>query len=433
MANACFQLQPHDQCGGLLYAPGDKSISHRAIMLASLAVGTSEVQGLLPSTDCQATLEAFQSMGVQAQWLTSDRIQIHGAGLKGLHAPGQVLDMGNSGTAMRILAGILCGQKFATTLTGDASLARRPMRRILEPLQEMGANITMSQAGTPPLRIQPSHVLQGIDYLLPVASAQVKSCVLFAGLYAEGITCVGDAARCRDHTEKLLQAFSYPVEVQDNRACLCGGDRLAATNIEIPGDLSSAAFFIVGTLISKSSQLTVKNVGINPTRSGVIEILHRMGARIDIMNKRNYGEEPVADLVVYSSTLHGIEIPQDLIAGTIDEFPILFIAAACAQGTTELSGAEELRVKESDRIHTMAVGLQKLGIDAREKPDGLTITGGKFTGGEVESGGDHRVAMAFTMASLASSGVITVVNTDNVATSFPDFAECATQLGLQFR
>ena len=432
MANACFQLQPQGQCGGLLYAPGDKSISHRAIMLASLAEGTSEVRGLLPSTDCQATLAAFQDMGVQAQWLGFDRIRIHGVGLEGLHAPDGALDMGNSGTAMRILAGILCGQRFAATLTGDASLTRRPMRRILEPLQEMGANITMSQAGTPPLRIQPSHALHGIDYPLPVASAQVKSCVLLAGLYAEGMTCVEDAVRCRDHTEKLLQAFSYPVEVRDSRVCLCGGGRLTATDIEIPGDLSSAAFFIVGTLISRSSQLTVKNVGINPTRSGVIEILRRMGARIDIRNKKNYGEEPVADLVVHSSTLHGIEIPRDLIAGTIDEFPILFIAAACAQGTTELGGAEELRVKESDRIHTMVAGLRKLGIDAREKPDGLTITGGKFTGGEVESDGDHRVAMAFAMASLVCAEVITVVNTDNVATSFPDFAKCAVQLGLQF-
>lgn len=238
--------------------------------------------------------------------------------------------------------------------------------------------------------------------------------------------------RCRDHTEKMLQAFSYPVDIQGNRVCLEGGGRLKATDIEIPGDLSSAAFFIVGALISGSSQLTVNNVGINPTRCGVIDILRRMGARIDIRNERNYGAEPVADLVVYSSTLHGIEIPEHLIADAIDEFPILFVAAGCAQGTTELSGAGELRVKESDRIRTMVEGLCTLGIDAREKPDGLAITGGTLTGGDVDSGGDHRVAMAFAMASLAASDTVTVSGTQNVATSFPDFVERAVQLGLRF-
>ncbi len=432
MANASFQLQPQGRCAGLLDAPGDKSISHRAVMLAALASGTSQIRGFLSSSDCQATVAAFRSMGVRIVQPASGRVQVHGVGLQGLHAPHGALDMGNSGTAMRILAGILCAQGFATRLTGDASLSRRPMQRIVEPLQEMGAGITMSPTQTPPLEIRPVDALHGIRYPLPVASAQVKSCVLLAGLYAAGETCVESPVRCRDHTERLLQTLSYPVEVQGNRVCLEGGGKLEATEIEIPGDLSSAAFFMVGTLVSSSSQLVVKHVGINPTRSGVIEILQRMGARIDIRNKRNYGAEPVADLVVHSSALHGIDIPQDLIADTIDEFPILFIAAACARGTTRLSGAGELRVKESDRIRTMVTGLQKLGIDAREKPDGLTITGGSFTGGEVDSVGDHRVAMAFAMASLVARDAVTVLNTDNVDTSFPGFVKCAEQLGLRF-
>lgn len=430
--NSSFQLQPHGQCGGVLYVPGDKSISHRALMLASLARGTSEIRGFLPSEDCQATVAAFRRMGVDMEQPEHERIRVHGVGLHGLQAPGSALDMGNSGTAMRILAGILCGQKFSATLTGDASLSRRPMRRIVDPLRDMGASISMSTQQTAPLDVRPVQALHGIDFHMPVASAQVKSCMLLAGLYASGTTCIQSKHGCRDHTERMLQAFSYPVEVQDNRVCLQGGGRLEATDIEIPGDLSSAAFFIVGALISESSQLTVKNVGINPTRCGALEILRRMGARIDIRNERHYGAEPVADLVVTSSALRGIEIPEHLIADTIDEFPILFIAAACAEGITELDGAEELRVKESDRIQTMATGLRNLGIDAREKPAGLTVRGGRLTGGVVDSGGDHRVAMAFAIASLAATGAVKVLDTNPVVTSFPDFADRAAQLGLRF-
>ena len=401
-------------------------------MLASLAQGTSEIRGFLPSEDCQATVAAFRRMGVDLQQAERDRIRVRGVGLHGLHAPDGVLDMGNSGTALRILAGILCGQKFSTTLSGDASLQHRPMQRIVHPLREMGASISMSAEQTAPLEILPVQGLCGIDWHMPVASAQVKSSVLLAGLYAAGTTCVESEQGCRDHTERMLQAFSYPLEIQGNRVCLQGGGRLEAVDIDVPGDLSSAAFFIVGTLISESSQLTVKNVGINSTRSGVLEILQRMGASIDIRNKRHYGAEPVADLVVTSSTLHGIGIPENLVADTIDEFPILFIAAACAEGTTELGGAEELRVKESDRIQTMATGLRKLGIDAREKPDGLIVKGGKISGGKVDSGGDHRVAMAFAIASLAATGAVKVLDTDSVATSFPDFAHRGEQLGLRF-
>ncbi len=432
MENARFQLAPQGRCTGRLDPPGDKSMSHRAIMLASLAQGTSEIAGLLPSEDCLATLEAFRNMGVQVHWLAPGRIRVHGVGLHGLQAPDTVLDMGNSGTAMRLLAGVLCGQGFASTLSGDASLNARPMQRITEPLQAMGADIRLSGAGTAPLEIGPCATLRAIDYILPVASAQVKSCLLLAGLYAEGRTCITEPVRCRDHTENMLRAFSCPLESANEQVCLQGGAELTAADIDIPGDLSSAAFFIVGALISPDSQLTVKDVGINPTRTGAIEILRRMGAKIDIRNERNYGEEPVADLVVTSSPLHGIEIPRNLVVDAIDEFPALFIAAACAKGTTELSGAEELRTKESDRIRTMASGLCSLGIRAEEKPDGVAITGGGFGGGTVDSGGDHRVAMAFAMASLAASGPITVTDTGAVTTSFPGFVDSATQLGLAF-
>jgi len=433
MGSSFYQLEPQGQCSGSVQVPGDKSISHRAVMLASLAEGVCLIDGFLPSTDCEATLAAFKSMGVQMEALSPTKIRIHGVGLKGLKSPQGELNMGNSGTAMRLMSGILAGQEFPSTLVGDESLTARPMKRIQIPLQDMGANLALSNQGTPPLRVQPSNGLHSIDYQLPVASAQVKSCVLLAGLYAQGRTCVEENVRSRDHTERMLQAFSYPIEIEDNRVCLSGGKQLTAINIDVPGDISSAAFFIVGALLSKTTELVIKNVGVNPTRDGVIEILRRMGANIEISNGKTFGAEPVADLVVKSSELKGIEIPQHLIAKSIDEFPILFIAAACAQGTTRLNGAQELRVKESDRIHNMVIGLQKLGIDVDEKPDGLIIRGGKIKGGEVDSGGDHRIAMAFAMASLVSAEMMIVRNTDNVVTSFPGFVGSASQLGLRFK
>ena len=432
MGSSYYQLEPRGQCSGTIQVPGDKSISHRAVILASLAEGTSEITGFLPAIDCEATLTAFHSMGVKVERLAPTQVRIQGVGLEGLHPPYGELNMGNSGTAMRLLAGILCGQNFPSKLVGDESLCARPMQRIQVPLQKMGAEIIMSNAGTPPLEIQPSNSLHGIHYQLPMASAQVKSCILLAGLYAQGTTCIDESILTRDHTERMLQTFSYPIQITNKCVCLTGGNRLKATSINIPGDISSAAFFIVGTLISDSAELVIENVGMNPTRDGVIEILRLMGANIEIRNIKTYGAEPVADLVIRSSSLHGIEVPKDLIAKSIDEFPILFIAAACAQGATNLSGAQELRVKESDRIHNMVVGLKKLGIDAEEKPDGLVIVGGNIKGGEIDSCGDHRVAMAFVIASLVSAEVITVRNTDNVATSFPDFVTCASKLGIKF-
>jgi len=435
-----YQMQAQGKCNGTLEVPGDKSISHRAIMLASLAQGVSEVKGFLPSTDCEATLAAFQSMSVEVERVSATCLRIHGVGLHGLQLPKNDLDMGNSGTAMRLMAGVLCGQKFASVLTGDESLSARPMQRIQEPLLKMQADISMSSNGTPPLVINKlnnnASQLVGINYQLPVASAQVKSCLLLAGLYAQGETCIEEKAQTRDHTERMLQSFAYPIKIEQQEnsknICIQGGNALIAANITIPADISSAAFFIVGALISKAGKLELKNIGINPTRNGVIEILRLMGADIELKNEKMFGVEPVADVVVRSSKLKGIQIPTHLISNAIDEFPIIFIAAACANGVTELSDAEELRVKESDRIHNMAVGLSAVGIEVREKADGIKITGGRIKGGEVDSGGDHRVAMSFAIASVASEQAITILNTENVATSFPEFVASAKQVGLEF-
>lgn len=418
-------------CSGETQVPGDKSISHRAIMFASLAEGMCDIKGFLPSTDCEATLAAFQQMGVQVERVSETHVKIHGVGLHGLIAPSSPLDMGNSGTAMRLMAGVLSGQSFFSTLVGDESLSNRPMQRIQKPLQQMGANVTSENKYTPPLVIHPVDNLQGINYSLPVPSAQVKSCVLLAGLYAQGKTCANENAITRDHTERMLQAFSYPVTVNDQSICIEGGGKLHAENIEIPGDISSAAFLMVGALISDNAVLTLRKVGINPTRSGVIDILQKMGADIQLLNKTTMGMEPVADITVHSSQLNGIEIPASLVANSIDEFPIIFIAAACAKGTTTLVGAQELRVKESDRIEAMAAGLQALGLQVTEKPDGLVITGGEIAGGEIDSKGDHRIAMAFAMASIKAKSAIDIKNTENVMTSFPSFVATATELGLK--
>ncbi len=431
MSTAYFHLEPNSVCSGVASVPGDKSISHRAVMFASLAYGDSQVIGFLPSTDCEATLNAFQSMGVKIERITETTIRIHGVGVNGLHAPSVPLDMGNSGTAMRLMSGILSGQKFGSSLIGDHSLSSRPMLRIQTPLTQMGAKVGTNEGGTPPISIQESKELVGINYVLPVPSAQVKSCVLLAGIYAKGKTCVEEKTSTRDHTERMLQTLSYPIEINNQNVCVEGNGKLLACDIAIPGDISSAAFLIVGALISKNATLTIRNVGVNPTRDGVIKILQLMGANIQVTNQRNMGMEPVADLIIQSSELSGIDIPDSLIANSIDEFPILFIAAACAKGTTTLAGAEELRVKESDRIAEMAKGLKILGVDVLEKPDGVIINGGKINGGEVNSGGDHRIAMSFAIASIRANKTITVLNTENVITSFPNFVEVMSQLGLR--
>ena len=429
-----YLVAPGGRLNGRLRVPGDKSISHRSVMLGALATGQTRVSGLLEGEDVLATLAAFRAMGVEAEGPRDGTLLIRGAGLHGLRAPAGALDMGNSGTAMRLMAGILSGQTFDSVLVGDESLSNRPMGRVAEPLSAMGARIETASGGRPPLRIRGGQRLRGIDYRLPVPSAQVKSALLLAGLYAEGETRVSEPAPTRDHTERMLRGFGYPVETRDSTISLRGGGTLAGCAIDVPADISSAAFFLVGAAMTPGSELILEHVGVNPTRIGVLNILRAMGAAIEVVNERTIGGEPVADLRVTGGRLHGIAIPQDQVPLAIDEFPALFVAAACAEGTTSLTGAAELRVKESDRIAVMADGLRRLGVDARETPDGLVVAGGgALRGGEVDTHGDHRVAMAFSMAALQAQGPIRVRDGRNVATSFPGFAALAGRAGLRIR
>lgn len=425
-----FHVAPGGCLQGRLRVPGDKSISHRSVMLGAIAEGTTEVSGFLEGADALATLAAFRAMGVEAEGPDQGRLRIQGRGLDGLRRPAGDLDLGNSGTSMRLLCGLLAGQAFDTLLTGDASLQRRPMRRVTEPLARMGALIQTSDSGTAPLRILGGQPLRGIEYEMPVASAQVKSALLLAGLYAEGETRVLEPAPTRDHTERMLQAMGWDVVREGAAVRLRSGGRLQGGALDVPADISSAAFFLVGASIAPGSDLLLEGVGMNPTRAGVVEILQAMGARIDVLEPRQLGGEPVADLRVRHAPLTGIQIPERLVALAIDEFPALLVAAACAQGTTVLSGAEELRVKESDRIAVMAEGLRALGVDAEPTADGMRLEGGRFTGGEVDAHGDHRIAMAFAMAALAADGPVIITDCANVATSFPGFAELAADAGL---
>jgi len=424
-----FIVNPSNKLHGTLRVPGDKSISHRAIMLGALAEGTTHINGFLEGEDTLATLAAFQAMGVSIEGPHQREVTIHGVGLQGLQAPAAPLYLGNSGTSMRLLSGLMAGQAFSVEMAGDASLSRRPMRRVTEPLSTMGAWIETK--GTPPLKIHGGQRLQGINYTLPVASAQVKSCLLLAGLYAQGTTCVTAPAPTRDHTERMLAGFGYSVQQKGLRVCLQGGGKLQANSIEVPADISSAAFFMVGATIAQSADVLLKHVGINPTRIGVINILRQMGADISLHNQREVGGEPVADIRVCASQLHGIDIPKEQVPLAIDEFPVLFIAAACATGETILTGAQELRVKESDRIQVMAEGLRAVGINAQPTPDGMKIQGGQIRGGVINSHGDHRVAMAFTIAALRANDTITIKDCANVATSFPNFLELAQTAGIQ--
>ncbi|MCB1774377.1 MAG: 3-phosphoshikimate 1-carboxyvinyltransferase [Gammaproteobacteria bacterium] len=428
-SNTSFTARPGGVLSGTLRVPGDKSISHRSIMLGALAEGVTEVEGFLEGEDSLATLRAFRDMGVRIEGPDGGRVRIHGVGMHGLRAPAAALDLGNSGTSMRLMSGLLAGQGLDVTLVGDASLSKRPMKRVTAPLAEMGARIDTADNGTAPLRIHPVDGLRPIDYAMPVASAQVKSCLLLAGMYADGTTCVAEPAPTRDHTERMLQGFGYPVRRDGARACIDGGGTLRACAIDVPADISSAAFFLVGASIAEGSDLLLEHVGINPTRDGVINILRLMGADIEIRNRREVGGEPVADLRVRSAPLKGIRIPEDQVPLAIDEFPVLFVAAACADGETVLTGAEELRVKESDRIQVMADGLQAVGVDARPTPDGIVIQGGPIGGGRVDSHGDHRIAMAFTMAGLRASAPIHIDDCANVNTSFPRFVDLAAGVG----
>lgn len=435
--NLRYIVQSGGALKGSARVAGDKSISHRSIMLGALAQGVTHVTGFLEGEDSLNTLKAFKAMGVQIDGPENGNVRIQGVGLRGLTAPTEPLDMGNSGTAMRLMTGILAGQSFNSTLIGDASLSKRPMKRVTTPLALMGASVeSQGEKGLPPLNIKGGSVLTGIDYELPMASAQVKSCILLAGLYATGETSVTEPAPTRDHTERMLRGFGYTVKTEGNRMSLVGGGELTATDVDVPSDISSAAFFMVAASIALNSEVVLEHVGINPTRTGVIDILRLMGADITLFNEKEVGGEPVADICVRSAQLTGVNIPEELVPLAIDEFPVLFVAAACAQGTTVLTGAEELRVKESDRIAVMATALQQMGIKATPTEDGCIIEGGqlKAPSSPIQSHGDHRIAMASAVAALrVESGEVMIDDCANVNTSFPGFVSISSNLGLKIR
>lgn len=418
---------------GTIRVPGDKSISHRSIMFGALSEGVTKVKGFLEGEDALCTLQAFKDMGVAIEGPENGDVTIHGVGMHGLNAPEKPLYMGNSGTSMRLLSGILAGQAFDSELTGDVSLSKRPMARVIDPLTEMGAKIVSAENGRPPLKIVGGQKLTAIDYVMPMASAQVKSAVLLAGMYAEGTTKVTEPAPCRDHSERMLNGFGYQVVTEDNRISIQGGGQLTATTIDVPSDISSAAFFLVAASIVSGSDVTLQHVGMNATRTGVIDILRLMGANIEIFNQREVGGEPVADIRVQSAALQGIEIPEQYVPLAIDEFPVLFIAASAAQGVTRLTGAEELRVKESDRIQVMADGLSLLGIQNTVYDDGIEIVGGSIGGGVIHSHHDHRIAMSFSVASLLATAPIEIHNCATVATSFPNFVQLAQRVGFNLQ
>jgi 3-phosphoshikimate 1-carboxyvinyltransferase len=416
---------------GDLLVPGDKSVSHRAIVLSALANGISRITGFLEADDTRATARIFGQMGVCIETPAVNERIVHGVGLRGLRSPEGVLDCGNSGTAMRLLCGVLAGQAFDSMLAGDASLSKRPMRRVTDPLAAMGAQIETAGGGTPPLRVRGGRALRGIDYASPIASAQVKSAVLLAGLYADGETRVTEPRPTRDYTERMLAAFGWPVSFEPGRAWLSGGHALQATEVAVPADFSSAAFFIVAASIVPDSELLLRNVGMNPRRTGLLHVLRAMGADIAEENRREAGGEPVADLVVRHAPLRGNEVSAQHVADMIDELPVQFVAAACAEGTTTIRGAAELRVKESDRITVMAEGLRQLGAHIEEAPDGAVIEGTRLQGGSVDSHGDHRCAMAFAVAGAVAGGAITIRDCANVATSCPEFLTRASACRLR--
>jgi 3-phosphoshikimate 1-carboxyvinyltransferase len=427
-----YFVPPNTHVTGAIRVPGDKSISHRALMFGGIATGVTEVCGFLDSEDCLATMAAMRALGVTIERPGQREVRVHGVGLRGLKRASHALDMGNAGTAMRLMTGLLAGQAFDSELIGDASLMKRPMERVAGPLRQMGAHIDTLN-GRAPIKIRGGQALHGMHYDMPMASAQVKSAVLLAGLYADSPTTVVEPAVTRDHTERMLQGFGCDVSAVRGKVTLQPPRQLNACSLEVPGDFSSSAFFIVAGCLAARDVLTIRNVGINPTRTGLLDILALMGADIRLVNHRSAGAEPVADIEVRRSELRGIAVPEELVPLAIDEFPVLFIAAACATGETQVTGAEELRVKESDRIGVMADGLEAMGIQCEVLKDGIRIqgkTGPVFSGGTVNSHGDHRIAMSFAVASLRAKAGIEILDVDNVATSFPGFVETAATAGF---
>ena len=428
-----FLVSPCNSLSGVITIPGDKSISHRAIMMGSIANGVTKVSGFLEGNDSLATLKSFQKMGVGID-RSGSNLTINGVGIHGLNAPTKPLNLGNSGTSIRLMSGLLSAQSFDSELCGDQSLSKRPMDRIIEPLRQMGAKINGVNSKLP-LSISGNQTLKAITYELPIASAQIKSCLLLAGLYAQGKTCIVENVTTRDHTERMLRGFGYQVICSDNCITLDGGGELEACDIDIPSDISSAAFFMVAGSIAKDADLTLKSININPTRTGIIEILKLMGADITLSNETEMAGEHTADIRIRAADLKGIEIPNELVPLAIDEFPVLFIAASCAKGETLLTDAKELRVKESDRIQVMADGLKVLGIKTEVFDDGIRIQGGQFSkpNTPIKSQQDHRISMSFAVASAACNFDIKIEGVDNVKTSFPNFVELANTIGINIK
>ena len=429
--STAFRVEPARSVAGSITVPGDKSISHRALMLGAIADGRTEITGFLEGEDCLSTLRAVAALGVHVERPVPGAVVVEGVGLRGLRAPSSALDMGNAGTAMRLFVGLLAAQPFDSELVGDASLMRRPMERVATPLRMMGARIE-TRDGRPPVHVRAADGLSGIHYAMPVASAQVKSAVLLAGLQAHGATTVVEPAVTRDHTERMLQAFGVEVKSRDGVVTIAPATALRAAHVRVPGDISSAAFFLVAACLGAREPFTIRDVGVNPTRTGILEMLALMGADLRLIHHRNFGREPVADIEVRPSSLRGVRVPERLVPLAIDEFPAFFVAAACAEGETLVTGAGELRVKESDRIAAMARGLAALGVEHEVLPDGLRIRGApRLGGGTIDSQGDHRVAMAFAVASLRASAPIEILDVANVGTSFPGFGELANAVGLK--
>ena len=427
--NISFHIKPSKSILGEICIPGDKSISHRAVIFAAIAEGESRINNFLQGEDTLATIRVFQELGVKIK-NNGDYILVQGVGLHGLFAKDPMLNFGNSGTSVRLLAGLLSAQNFNSQLIGDESLMRRPMLRIVKPLKEMNAKISCSQQGTLPIKIEGGQDIKSINYKLPFISAQLKSCLLIAGLYAEGTTTIIENIATRDHTERMLASFSHPTTKKDNQISIKKAKKLISCEIIVPGDFSSAAYFIAAAILAPNSNLTLENIGINPTRNAMIEILRLMGAKIELKNQRLESGEPIATINIKSSKLVGIDIPRELVPIAIDELPIILVVAASAKGITRLSGAAELRVKESDRIQSMLDGFTSLGIKAEALDDGMIVEGSQFNGGVINSYNDHRIAMAFSIAGIIAIDSITINNCNNVATSFPRFVETGKNVGI---
>ena len=427
--NTNFRIEPSNSIIGKANIPGDKSISHRAIILAAIADGESRIKNFLQGEDTLATIRVFQKMGVNIK-NDGDIIIVKGVGLHGLRAENPTLDFGNSGTSVRLLSGLLSAQNFSSQLIGDESLMKRPMFRIINPLQKMNAKINCTDLGTLPIKIEGGQKIEGIEYELPIFSAQLKSCLLLAGLYAEGTTKIIENMATRDHTERMLANFSHSVIKKGNQISIKKADRLIGCDITVPGDFSSAAYFIVAAILTPNSNIILENVGVNPTRNAMIKIMKLMGADVELKNERLESGEPVATIYAKTSKLIGIDIPEELVPVAIDELPIILVAAACAKGKTKLSGAAELRVKESDRLQSMLDGFISLGIKVKALEDGMIIEGGQYNGGVINSNDDHRIAMAFSIAGIIAKAPIIINSCKNVATSFPEFVDTAKHLGM---